>query len=85
VPGTDSSACPAGSGRCYWKRQTGPNGNDIIDNALSSTPQVVQIDPSDTAFQTTARSRGTRQTGERRPFLRLTGDCRDVTASVSAT
>jgi hypothetical protein len=29
-----------------------PNGNDIIDNALSSKPQVVQIDPSDTAFQT---------------------------------
>ena len=29
-----------------------PNGNDIIDNALSSKPQVVQIDPSDSAFQT---------------------------------
>jgi hypothetical protein len=43
---------PAGSGRCYWKRLTGPNGNDIIDNALSSKPQVVQIEPSDTAFQT---------------------------------
>jgi hypothetical protein len=49
VPGT---ADPAGSGRCYWKWLTGPNGNDIIDNALSSKPQVVQIDPSDTAFQT---------------------------------
>ena len=52
VPGTYSSADPAGSGRCYWKRLTGPNGNDITDNALSSKPQVVQIDPSDTAFQT---------------------------------
>jgi hypothetical protein len=52
VPGTDSSVGPAGSGGWYWKRLTGPNGNDIIDNALSSKPQVVQIDPSDTAFQT---------------------------------
>lgn len=52
MPGTYSSAGPAGSARCYWKRLTGPNGNDIIDNALSSKPQVVQIDPSDTAFQT---------------------------------
>ena len=39
-------ASAAGSG-C-----TGLNSNDIIDNALSSKPQVVQIDPSDTAFQT---------------------------------
>ena len=52
VPGTYSSAGPVGSGRCYWKRLSGPNGNDIIDNALSSKPQVVQIGPSDTAFKT---------------------------------
>ena len=30
----------------------GPNGSDIIDNALSTKPQVVQIDPTDTAFKT---------------------------------
>jgi hypothetical protein len=49
VAGTYSSAGPVGSG---WKRLTGPNSNDVIDNALSSKPQVVQIDPSDSAFQT---------------------------------
>jgi hypothetical protein len=29
-----------------------PHSNDIIDNALSSKPQVVQIHLSDSAFQT---------------------------------
>jgi len=52
VPGTYSSAGAVGSGRCYWKRLGGPNGTDIIDNALSSKPQVVQIEPSDAAFKT---------------------------------
>jgi hypothetical protein len=85
VPGTYSSAGPAGSGRCYWKRLTGPNGNHIIDNALSSKPQVVQSTRVTPRFRRTAGSRGARQTGERRLFLRLTGDCRDVTTSVSAT
>jgi len=52
VPGTYSSAGAVGSGTCYWKRLGGPNGTDIIDNALSSKPQVVQIEPSDAAFKT---------------------------------
>src|ERR1700694_3424586 len=52
VPGTYSTAGPVGSGTCYWKRLSSPNGSDIIDNAMSSKPQVVQIEPSDTAFKT---------------------------------
>jgi hypothetical protein len=52
VPGTYSSAGPVGSGTCYWKRLSGLNGSDIIDNAMSSRPQVVQIDRSDKAFRT---------------------------------
>src|SRR5271169_4294517 len=51
-PGTYSSAGPVGSGTCYWKRLSSPKGSDIIDNAMSTKPQVVQIDPSDTAFKT---------------------------------
>jgi hypothetical protein len=49
VAGTYSSAGPVGDGACYWKRV---NGNDIVDNALSRKPQVVRIDPGDTAFKT---------------------------------
>jgi hypothetical protein len=49
APGTYSSAGPVGDGTCYWKRV---NGTDIVDNALSKKAQVVQIDPTDTAFKT---------------------------------
>jgi hypothetical protein len=49
APGTYSSAGPAGDGTCYWKRL---NGTNIVDNALSRKPQVVRIDPGDTAFKT---------------------------------
>lgn len=52
VPGTYSSAGPVGSGTCYWKRMSNPDGGDIIDNALSKKPQIVQILPSDGAFKT---------------------------------
>jgi hypothetical protein len=52
VPGTYSSAGSVGGGTCYWKRLSSLNGSDIIDNAMSSKPQVVQIEPSDTAFKT---------------------------------
>jgi hypothetical protein len=52
VPGTYSSAGPVGTGTCYWKRLSSLNGKDIIDNALSSKPQVVEIEPTDTAFKT---------------------------------
>jgi len=49
VPGTYSSAGPVGDGTCYWKRV---NGNEIVENALSRKPQVVSIEPGDTAFKT---------------------------------
>lgn len=52
VPGTYSSAGPVGAGKCYWKRLSSLSGSDIIDSAMSSKPQVVQIDPSDKAFKT---------------------------------
>lgn len=49
APGTYSSAGPVGESACYWKRL---NGGDVVDNALSSKPQVVEIGPGDTAFKT---------------------------------
>ncbi len=49
VPGTYTSAGPAGDSACYWKRV---KGGDTVDNALSNKSQVVQIDPTDTAFKT---------------------------------
>ncbi|HME46932.1 hypothetical protein [Mycobacterium sp.] len=52
LAGTYSSAGPVAGGTCYWKRLSSPNGKDIVDNAMSKKPQVVRIDPSDTAFKT---------------------------------
>ena len=49
LPGTYTSAGPTGDTACYWKRV---NGADVVDNALTKKPQVVQIDPGDTAFTT---------------------------------
>jgi hypothetical protein len=49
APGTYSSAGPIPDGACYWKRV---NGSRILDNALSKRPQVVHIEPTDTAFTT---------------------------------
>jgi hypothetical protein len=51
APGTYSSAGPVGDGTCYWKRSGNPDGN-LIDNAISKKPQVVQIDPTDKSFKT---------------------------------
>ena len=51
APGTYSSAGPVDNGTCYWKRLGNPDGN-LIDNALSKKPQVVQIDPTDKSFKT---------------------------------
>jgi hypothetical protein len=48
-PGTYASAGPVGDGACYWKRV---NGSDLLDNALTKKPQVVLIEPTDTAFTT---------------------------------
>jgi hypothetical protein len=49
APGVYSSAGPVGDGACYWKRA---NGSNIVDNALTKKPQVVQIDATDTTFTT---------------------------------
>jgi len=53
APGTYTSAGPTEGGACYWKRQGGPAGTDILDNALTKQPQIVQIQPTDTSFKTT--------------------------------
>ncbi|OBI94298.1 hypothetical protein [Mycobacterium sp. 1245805.9] len=52
APGIYSSAGPVGNGTCYWKRTSNPDGN-LVDNAMSKKPQVVQIDPGDKSFKTT--------------------------------
>lgn len=52
LPGTYSSAGPVNGRTCYWKRLSSPNSSDIIDNAMTKKPQVVQIDPTDKAFKT---------------------------------
>jgi hypothetical protein len=49
APGTYTSAGPLGDGACYWKRMA---GDQIVHNALTKKPQVVLIDPADTAFTT---------------------------------
>ena len=52
VAGTYSSAGPVGGRTCYWKRLSGPDGNEVVDNAISKKAQVVEIDPGDRAFKT---------------------------------
>ncbi len=49
APGTYRSAGPTANGACYWKRI---RGDQIVDNALTKKPQVVQIEPTDTVFKT---------------------------------
>ncbi len=49
VPGIYRSAGPVAGTACYWKRVS---GDQLIDNALTKKPQVVQIEPTDTAFKT---------------------------------
>jgi hypothetical protein len=51
APGTYSSGGPVGTGTCYWKRLGNPDGN-LVDNALSKKPQVVNIEATDKAFKT---------------------------------
>jgi hypothetical protein len=54
VPGTYRSggASPEGESDCYWARLNSLNPTHIINNNLSTGPQVVTIQPSDTAFLT---------------------------------
>lgn len=41
-----------GESDCYWARLNSLNPTDIIANNISTGPQVVEIQPSDTAFLT---------------------------------
>ncbi len=54
VPGTYRSAGPSADGAsdCYWARLNSLNETHIIDSNISTGPQVVMIQPSDTAFLT---------------------------------
>lgn len=52
VAGTYASAGPVEGDKCYWRRIGGDDGNTTLDNALTGKPQVVQIEPTDTAFKT---------------------------------
>lgn len=52
VPGTYASQGPRDGVACYWKRVGGPNGDEILDNALTKKPQVVRIEPTDLTFKT---------------------------------
>jgi hypothetical protein len=52
APGTYASAGPVENGTCYWKRMADLHGGDIIDNAFTKKPDVVEIDPTDKAFKT---------------------------------
>ena len=47
--GPTQSAGPVPDGACYWKRVS---GDKLVDNALTKKPQVVRIEPGDTAFTT---------------------------------
>ncbi len=54
LPGTYHSGgpSPGGESDCYWARLSSLNPTDIITNNISTGPQVVMIQPSDTAFLT---------------------------------
>jgi hypothetical protein len=52
APGTYASAGPVGDGTCYWKRMSNAPDHNMIDNALTKKPQIVQIDPTDAKFKT---------------------------------
>ena len=54
VPGTyrSAGASPEGASDCYWARLNSLNETHIIDSNISTGPQVVMIQPSDTAFLT---------------------------------
>jgi hypothetical protein len=52
APGTYASAGPVGDGTCYWKRMSSADSNNVIDNALTKKPQIVQIEATDAKFKT---------------------------------
>jgi hypothetical protein len=54
VPGTyrSAGASPEGESDCYWARLNSLNPTHIISNNISTGPQTVTIQPTDTAFLT---------------------------------
>jgi hypothetical protein len=54
VPGTyrSAGANPQGGSDCYWARLNSLNPTHIITNGLGTGPQVVAVQPGDTAFLT---------------------------------
>ena len=54
VPGTyrSAGASPQGESDCYWARLNSLNPTHIITNGLGTGPQVVTVQPNDTAFLT---------------------------------
>lgn len=49
APGVYQTAGPIDGGACYWKRTA---GDELVDNALTKKPAVVEILPTDTTFTT---------------------------------
>lgn len=49
APGTYRSDGPRDGQACYWRRIS---GEKTLDSAMTKKPQVVLIEPSDTAFRT---------------------------------
>lgn len=49
VPGTYRSDGPRDGNACYWRRIS---GGKTVDSAMTKQPQVVLIEPGDTAFRT---------------------------------
>lgn len=49
MPGTYRSDGPRDGKACYWRRVS---DGKIVDSAMTKQPQVVLIEPSDTAFRT---------------------------------
>lgn len=49
APGVYQSAGPLEDRACYWKRTA---GDELVDNALTKKPAVVEIKPTDTSFTT---------------------------------
>ena len=57
---------PGGS-RCYWARLNSLDTSDIIDNNNSTGPQVIEILPSDRAFQTRGCQQWTLEASQNSP------------------
>lgn len=49
VPGTYRSDGPREGSACYWRRIS---GDKTVDSAMTKKPQIVLIEPGDTAFRT---------------------------------